>query len=143
MVGESVRIKSDVVSRDERESDLRRILNFGHTVGHALEAETKYERFLHGEAVGFGMAAATRLAHGIGLLSAAERDEILGALSLYSSIRPLDGVTAEALAGRLTSDKKTVQGKVHFVLPDRIGHVVVRSDVDRGAVLEAIRAALQ
>src|SRR5205807_7110472 len=58
MIADSVRIKAEVVSADEKESDLRRILNFGHTFGHALEAETGYTRFLHGEAVGFGMRAA-------------------------------------------------------------------------------------
>src|SRR5438046_5924393 len=62
IVEESVRIKAEVVSADERESDLRRILNFGHAFGHALEAETAYHRYLHGEAVGFGMRAATHLA---------------------------------------------------------------------------------
>ena len=68
IVGESVRIKAEVVSADERESGLRRILNFGHTFGHALEAETKYTRFLHGEAVSWGMRAATHLAHDLGML---------------------------------------------------------------------------
>ena len=62
IIAESVRIKAEVVSADERESGLRRILNFGHTFGHALEAETKYTRFLHGEAVSWGMRAATYLA---------------------------------------------------------------------------------
>ena len=62
IIADAVRIKAEVVTADEREGDLRRILNFGHTVGHALEAETQYERFLHGEAVAFGMHAATALA---------------------------------------------------------------------------------
>ena len=67
VIGESVRIKAEVVSADEREGDLRRILNFGHTFGHALEAETAYQRFLHGEAVAFGMRAAVYLAESDGL----------------------------------------------------------------------------
>jgi 3-dehydroquinate synthase len=61
---------------------------------------------------------------------------------MYGPIPSLDGITAEALGARLGSDKKTVQGRVHFVLPDRIGHVVVRSGIDQAAVLRAIRTAL-
>src|SRR5208337_3761656 len=69
IIAAAVRIKAEVVSADEREGDLRRILNFGHTVGHALEAETQYSRFLHGEAVAFGMRAATTLAERTGDLN--------------------------------------------------------------------------
>src|SRR5208283_4928039 len=70
IIAESVRIKAEVVSADERESGLRRILNFGHTFGHALEAETGYTRFLHGEAVSFGMRTAIHLGESTGYLSA-------------------------------------------------------------------------
>jgi 3-dehydroquinate synthase len=142
IVSESVRIKSEVVSADEREGGLRRILNFGHTFGHALEAETSYTKFLHGEAVGFGMLAATELARRLGMLDDAAAAEIAGTTRLYGPIPPFNGVTAEALAERLTADKKTVRGNVHFVLPDSIGHVTVRSDVDKKLVLESIRAVL-
>jgi 3-dehydroquinate synthase len=142
IVAESVRIKAEVVSADEREGDLRRILNFGHTVGHALEAETRYERFLHGEAVAFGMKAATHLAVGIGLLDPDSRDRILRTIDLYGAIPSLDGITPDALVSRLVSDKKTIQGKVHFVLPDRIGHVVVRSGIGEEPVHAAVQNAL-
>jgi 3-dehydroquinate synthase len=142
IVAESVRIKAEVVSADERESDLRRILNFGHTIGHALEAETKYERFLHGEAVAFGMKAATHLATEVGLLGPDCRDAIIDTIERYGAIPSLDGITAEALVRRLVSDKKAIQGRVHFVLPDRIGHVVVRSGIDEQPVLAAVRTAL-
>ncbi|MBV9180691.1 MAG: 3-dehydroquinate synthase, partial [Acidobacteria bacterium] len=76
LISAAVRIKAEVVSEDEREADLRRILNFGHTIGHAMEAETAYVRFLHGEAVAWGMLAATRLAHLIGLLPENDADRI-------------------------------------------------------------------
>ncbi|HET8550134.1 MAG TPA: 3-dehydroquinate synthase, partial [Bryobacteraceae bacterium] len=141
-ISESVRIKAEVVSADEREGGLRRILNFGHTFGHALEAETGYTRFLHGEAVGFGILAATELARRLGMLSDADAAEIAATTRLYGPVPPLNGVAAEALAARMTADKKTVRGKVHFVLPDSIGHVVVRSDVDEALVLDSIRAVL-
>jgi 3-dehydroquinate synthase len=142
MIAESVRIKTEVVSADERESDLRRILNFGHTIGHALEAETAYSRFLHGEAVAFGMRAATHLAHLTGRLSADDSVEILDAITLYGPIPGLNGLSAESLVARLGSDKKTVGGKVHFVLPERIGQVAIVSGVDDKIVLEATRSAL-
>ena len=142
IISESVRIKSEVVSADEKESDLRRILNFGHTFGHALEAETRYCRLLHGEAVGWGMIAAAHLAHKLGMIDRGARDDLLATIALYGPIPELTGISAASLAARLTSDKKTVKGKVHFVLPDRIGHAVVRADVDETLVLDSIRAAL-
>jgi 3-dehydroquinate synthase len=142
IVAESVRIKAEVVSADEKESNLRRILNFGHTIGHALEAETGYSRFLHGEAVAFGMKAATHLAALEGVLSEADRDAILAQVEAYGPIPPLTGVAPEALVGRTVSDKKTVQGKVHFVLPDHIGHTVVRAGIAEARVLGAVRLAL-
>jgi len=143
MISESVRIKAEVVSADEKESDLRRILNFGHTVGHALEAETGYSRFLHGEAVAFGMKAATHLASGVGLLGNSERDSILNTVESYGPMPALTGVQASRLASRLGSDKKSIQGRVHFVLPDRIGHVQIRSGIDSDLIETAIQAALQ
>ncbi|MFB3828383.1 MAG: 3-dehydroquinate synthase [Bryobacteraceae bacterium] len=141
IIADAVRMKAEVVSADERESDVRRILNFGHTFGHSLEAETGYARFLHGEAVAFGMQAATHLAARLGLVNAADAEAIRAAVRAYGPIPTLEGIAPERLAARLVSDKKTVQGHVHFVLPVRIGEVTVAADVDPAAVLEAIRAA--
>jgi 3-dehydroquinate synthase len=143
MIAESVRIKAEVVSADERESDLRRILNFGHTIGHALEAETAYVRFLHGEAVGFGMRAAVHLAERTGHLAAGDAAQIRDALDLYGPLPSLEGIKAEALLARLGSDKKTVRGRVHFVLPERIGQVKVVSGIDELVVRAAIEDALR
>jgi len=142
IIADSVRMKAEVVSSDEREGGLRRILNFGHTFGHALEAETGYTRFLHGEAVAWGMRAAAHLAEMTGHLSAEDTVEILDLLGFYGPIPPLDGIPAQNLLARLVHDKKTVRGKVHFVLPVRIGEVAVVSGVDEIAVREAIRLAL-
>jgi 3-dehydroquinate synthase len=142
VIADSVRMKAEVVSADEREGGLRRILNLGHTFGHALEAETRYTRFLHGEAVAWGMRAAAHLAEMTGHLSAEDTVEILNLLRFYGPIPPLDGVPAANLLARLVHDKKTVRGKVHFVLPVRIGEAVVVSEVDEKAVREAIRLAL-
>jgi 3-dehydroquinate synthase len=142
IIAGAVRIKAEVVTADEREGDLRRILNFGHTFGHALEAETKYERFLHGEAVAWGMHAATNLAEKTGHLRASDAGDIHRVTAKYGPIPSLDGIPAENLAARLKSDKKTVQGKVHFVLPVKIGDVAIVSGVDEKLVLESIEMAL-
>jgi len=142
IIEDAVRMKAEVVSSDEREGDLRRILNFGHTFGHALEAETGYKRFLHGEAVAWGMRASVYLAESTGHLSAEDSVEILEMIRVYGPIPPVDGIPAENLQARLVHDKKTVQGRVHFVLPERIGEVTVVSGVEPRLVLDAIRAAL-
>lgn len=143
LIAESVRIKAEVVSADEKEGSLRKILNFGHTVGHAVEAETRYSQFLHGEAVAIGMNAATHLASRIGLLNDGDRDQILAVVDRYGPVPSADGLQAENLFARLGSDKKTIGGKVHFVLPDRIGHVVVRSGLLEPDIVAAIRLALR
>jgi 3-dehydroquinate synthase len=143
VIADAVRIKAEVVSADEREGDLRRILNFGHTVGHALEAETEYKRFLHGEAIAFGMRAAAALAVRTKDLPADDAASIERVIAKYGPIPPLDGIAADRLAARLASDKKTVQGKIHFVLPTRIGSVRVVSGIDQHLVIESIRSVLE
>ena len=142
MIIESVRIKAEVVSNDERESDLRKILNFGHTFGHALESETGYSRFLHGEAVAWGMKAAVWLGNMRRMIDDGVRDRMLKCIEDYGPIPPVDGIAAGNLHARLAADKKTVQNRVHFVLPTRIGEVVVVSDVPKEQSLEAIERAL-
>jgi 3-dehydroquinate synthase len=142
IIADSVRIKAEVVAADEREGNLRRILNFGHTFGHALEAETGYTRFLHGEAVAFGMRAAVYLAQMTGHLSAEDSVDILETIQDYGPIPPLAGISEENLLVRLLHDKKTVRGAVHFVLPVRIGETTIVSGVEERLVREAIRSAL-
>jgi 3-dehydroquinate synthase len=142
IIAESVRMKCEVVSSDEREGDLRRILNFGHTFGHALEAETEYKRFLHGEAVAWGMRAAIYLGERTGHCSAEDSVEMLELIEAYGPIPPVTGIPAANLIARLIHDKKTIQGKVHFVLPVRIGEVTVVSGVEPQLVEDAIRSAL-
>lgn len=143
MVAESVRIKSEVVSADEREGGLRRILNFGHTVGHAYEAETGYARFLHGEAVGLGMIAALHLSRLTGRLADGLCAEMVEAVKRYGPFPALDGIRAEALMARLVKDKKTIQGSVHFVLATGIGSTEVVSGIEEALVREAVEASLR
>jgi 3-dehydroquinate synthase len=142
IIADKVRIKCEVVTADEREGDLRRILNFGHTIGHAMESETAYKRLLHGEAVAFGMHAATDLAVRAGLLPRADAERVHATVKAYGPIPSLDGISAENLLARLASDKKTIQGKVHFVLPTSIGEVKVVTGLDAGMVLDAIKVGL-
>ncbi len=142
MICDSVRLKAEVVSGDEKEEDRRRILNFGHTFGHALEAETGYSRFLHGEAVAWGMKAAALLGEKEHLLASADKQEILECVNSYGPFPAVAGIDPTRLAARLKSDKKTVKGKIHFVLPERIGAVKITSDVQERLVLAAIEEAL-
>jgi len=142
MVADSVEIKAHVVTVDERETGLRKILNFGHTFGHALEAETRYTGFLHGEAVGWGMRAATYLAMRRGMLSAADGADILNTIAGYGPIPGLDGIPSTAIERRLLADKKTAHGNIHFVLPVRIGKVEVITGVSQAEALAAIEEAM-
>ena len=120
-----IQAKADVVGRDERESGLRETLNFGHTFAHAFETATKYRRYLHGEAVGWGMIAAARLAERTGSFTAADAQRIE---ALVRRVGPLPPLLAEAdkaperLVKIMGSDKKTRGGQLRFVLADRIGH---------------------
>jgi 3-dehydroquinate synthase len=142
IIADSVRIKAEVVSADEKESDLRRILNFGHTFGHALEAETGYRRFLHGEAVAWGMRAAIYLSERTGYASAEDSVEMLDMIGQYGPVPALSGIAAPTLLARLAHDKKAVLGAVHFVLPVRVGEVKIVSGIPERTVLDAIQSAL-
>ena len=141
LIARAVQIKAEVVTADEREGDLRRILNFGHTIGHAIEAETEFERMLHGEAVAWGMLAATRLAVLWGSLDERSAHEIAAAIDIYGPLPEVKDLRPEHLLGRLGSDKKTMQGKVHFVLPTEIGAVKVVTGIDPAMIKTAITDA--
>lgn len=137
VISESVHLKAEVVSADEREHGLRRILNFGHTIGHALEAETNYSRFLHGEAVAWGMVAAAFIAKEIRCLNRDEASRVAHAVLTRGRL-PKVNVGSRAILRRLQADKKTRNGKVHFVLPIEIGKVQVVNDVPEEVVLDAV-----
>lgn len=143
LISAAVRIKAEVVSADEREGDLRRILNFGHTVGHAIEAETAYVQFLHGEAIAWGMLAATRLAELLGSLDADSAIRIRRTICRYGPLPSANQLDPDRLIARLASDKKTLQGKMHFVLPTAIGEVKIVSGIDTGVIRRAIIESLQ
>jgi len=138
---ESCRIKADVVSRDEREGGLRRILNFGHTVGHALEAVTKYRRYRHGEAVAFGMLAAADLAVARGALAERERQALARLIAQLGPLPPVGDLRVGDVLEVIRRDKKVVNGTLHFVIAIQIGATITIDDVTEAeltAVLERL-----
>ena len=137
IIGDSIRVKVAVVSADEKESDLRRILNFGHTVGHALESATGYTHLLHGEAVAWGMIAAAAMARDCGVCTPETAGRIAETVKAYGPL-PLVECATEEILSRLPADKKTVGGAVHFVLPIKIGKVRIAGDVPASVVRLAV-----
>jgi 3-dehydroquinate synthase len=141
LIPRNVAIKARVVSRDERESGLREILNFGHTFAHALESVTHYKRYQHGEAVAWGMMAAALLGHEMGVTRANDVSRIV---SLVRRIGPLPlwpRVPAQALIAAMHSDKKARGGKLRFVLTPHIGKAASYDGVPMAAVERVVRFA--
>jgi 3-dehydroquinate synthase len=124
-----VQIKSHVVEKDERESGLREILNFGHTLGHALETATGYKKFLHGEAVGHGMMFATLLALSARRLKLREAGAIMQMILSVGPLPRIPAISGTALRSLLLSDKKVRAGNVRWVLPLAIAKVKWGEDV--------------
>lgn len=135
----AAKVKVDVVNRDEREKQLRFVLNLGHTFGHALEEATGYRRFLHGEAVGWGLLAVTRLAERLRAIDPGAAARIR---NLILQLGPLPGLTRidPSAVGRLLSkDKKTIGGRIHWVIPEKIGKVRITTDVPASTAAAALR----
>ena len=138
VIGRSCEIKALVVARDEREGDLRRILNFGHTIGHAVEAASDYS-IAHGTAVAIGMVAAATIARRMGLLEASEAERIRRLISDYRMELAVPAhLDRQRIRQYLLTDKKTVGGRIFFVLPTAVGKVTITDQVGE----EDIDAAL-
>jgi 3-dehydroquinate synthase len=138
IIAESARIKAEVVSADERESGLRRILNYGHTVGHALEAVTHYRRFRHGEAIAYGMLLAADLSVARGAMGEPDRAALARLIGRLGKLPPVDDLPVREMLAAVTRDKKVVNGRLHFVLCPSIGRTDVVDDVTE----EELTAAL-
>jgi 3-dehydroquinate synthase len=136
-IAESVRLKAQIVSTDEREGDLRRVLNLGHTLGHAFEAATGYRKFLHGEAVAWGMHAAAKISQEIGMCGQPVCERIRNAVHAWGRLPAVTIQTSKALR-LIQSDKKTESGVVNFVLPRAIGKVEIVKNVPRNAISAAL-----
>jgi 3-dehydroquinate synthase len=140
VVAESCRIKASVVAADEREAGPRRVLNFGHTVGHALEAVTKYRRYRHGEAVAFGMLVAAELAVQRGALAERDRQALATLIANLGPLPPVGDVSSAQLLEAMHHDKKMVAGRLHFVLPTAIGRTTIVDDVSEKEMKKALAA---
>jgi 3-dehydroquinate synthase len=135
-----IRIKAMIVGKDERESGLRQILNFGHTLGHALETATGYKKFLHGEAVGHGMIFATLLALAIGQLGVKDAARIIGLILSVGPLPRIPSLSNSELRSLVLSDKKVHAGEIGWVLPSVIGRAKWGVAVTWRAVVTSFRA---
>ena len=146
VVTASVRVKAEVVSQDEKESGLRMMLNFGHTIGHAIEAATHYRKLLHGEAVAWGIIAALHLSLNRALITQEEFARMANLILRYGPIPPFKCCTPQASAARLvaltSADKKKRSGRRAFVLATGIGRTEVAYDVTHAELLAATQAML-
>ncbi|HEY2595582.1 MAG TPA: 3-dehydroquinate synthase family protein, partial [Chloroflexota bacterium] len=137
LVARSIELKAEIVERDERESGDRMLLNYGHTIGHALEAGAGYGALLHGEAVSIGMQAAASIAEGMGMLDAADARRQAALLDeLHLPLRW--SANPDEILGRLGVDKKRAGDRQRWVLAERIGSGRVRDDVPSDVVLKAV-----
>ncbi len=139
LIRRSVAIKANVVSRDERETlGIRVLLNYGHTIGHAIEAATGYESYLHGEAVSVGMMGAANIALNRGLLDAGDVERQADMLRSFGLPLSFEGVSVDAIEEAMRSDKKVSAGSIRWVLLDGIGNAVTSNDVPPELVRETI-----
>lgn len=142
IIARSCEIKAAVVSEDEKEAGLRRILNFGHTLAHAIEKETEYKRYNHGEAVAIGMIGALKLSISLGLLDESVLPRTRALLAALHLPQEAEGCTVEAMEHDILHDKKTIGGRVTWVLLDRLGHSLWQSGLPDQKVREAMQAIL-
>ncbi|MBP2654763.1 MAG: aroB [Firmicutes bacterium] len=139
IVSDSCNIKARVVEQDEKESYLRMILNFGHTIGHAVEAATEYSRYKHGEAVAIGMHGAALISYYMGLCSVQTVDSIKELLKAFELPLVARECCADELSGFLNHDKKNVGGLINWVLINNaIGEVVIQSDVPKEVICRVL-----
>lgn len=129
IIKRSCEIKASVVEQDERESSLRMILNFGHTIGHAIEANAGYGKYNHGEAVAIGMIGAALISYYLNLCSRDLVEAVRHIVSSYQLPLKASDCSAQEMMNLLTRDKKTIGGKTHWVLLNSIGETMIRNDV--------------
>jgi 3-dehydroquinate synthase len=151
LIAAHCRFKASIVMRDELEDvnrfdhRSRRILNFGHTTAHALESVTGYKRFKHGEAVGHGMLVAGEISKSLGMFRPNELESLREAVRLCGPLPKADDLAIEKIIGSIRSDKKSVGGKVNWILLDHLGraHIVSGNEIDRSQLRSAMRAGLK
>ena len=139
IIGESCQIKASVVSLDERESGPRRMLNFGHTAGHALEAVTKYRRFRHGEAIAYGMLAAAEIGIARGVMPETDRRALGPMIMKLGPLPPVGDLSTKEVLEAARRDKKVVDGTLHYVLCTGIGSWTTVKDVTEEELGKALK----
>jgi 3-dehydroquinate synthase len=137
-IARSCEIKATVVAKDEREHNLRAILNFGHTFGHAIEAATSYETYLHGEAVALGMVIAAEFSHRLGLIDGAIRDRVRALVEKAGLPTEAPRVGAARMLELMQMDKKVLAGALRLVLLEKLGRAIVTSDYSPKALDAAL-----
>jgi 3-dehydroquinate synthase len=143
VVSTAVRLKSGVVAGDELDYSSRMLLNFGHTIGHAIEAATAYKGYSHGEAIAVGMVAEAKISRALGLMSETEMERLEGLISAYGLPTHVTGVTPESIAQLISHDKKVRSGRWRISLPKKLGEGMVIEDPPREVVLSAIRGVIE
>ena len=138
MITTSIQLKSMIVSVDPLESNIRKLLNFGHTIGHALESSSEYNMLLHGEAVSIGMIAASRISNDLGFLSNDDLLLIEKILIKYDLPIEISNFRVSDILELMMHDKKIVDGQLQFILLNEIGHAFIESNVDEKVVNNAI-----
>jgi len=138
-IRECVKIKADVVSRDEREEGVRAVLNYGHTFGHVIENETKYSKFLHGEAVAIGMVMANEVAYKLGLFSEEELQRVKKLLQEYNLPITYRINCVEKFYDAFYLDKKSFNQKIKFILPNLVGGYAIKDDIEKETLFDVLR----
>tara|TARA_B100001750_G_scaffold229750_1_gene225472 strand:- start:2193 stop:3032 length:840 start_codon:yes stop_codon:yes gene_type:complete len=143
LIKRSLNIKAKVVSSDEHELlGTRIMLNYGHTIGHAIETAGQYEKLLHGEAVSIGMMAAGYISNALGILTAAQFERQKSLLQMYGLPVNVEGINFTDVKNAMLLDKKTLDGSIRWVLLDDIGHSIVKSDVSEKLIIEALNSVI-
>lgn len=142
IVWESARIKGDIVEKDELDSDVRHVLNFGHTIGHAIESITGF-KVSHGEAVSMGMNLESYISVKQGLLEEKSYDKLLKILKYFGLPLIPEGIDSDKLMDLMKKDKKNVTNNIKFVLPNKIGHHIIVTEFKQGFISQTIGEALR
>ncbi len=139
LIAKSVALKASVITKDEKEEGLRKVLNYGHTFAHVIEKQTNYQTFLHGEAIAIGMNMANQLAMDLGLLDMVENERICELLQRYSLPTEYTVSDVRKFYAEFSFDKKGNDYNVTFVLPNHIGGYIFKDDVDKNVILQNLR----
>ncbi len=139
IIKRSVELKAEVVNQDEKEKGIRSVLNYGHTFGHVIENLTNYKTYLHGEAVAIGMVMANELSNTLGYLSIEEKERIKNLLQKHSLPTSFKIKDIEEFYEHFFADKKTLDNKIKFIIPEKIGKFKIVENIDKETILNVLR----